>query len=132
MTLETGLKNKTEITVTEKDTAEVAGSGGLKVYATPRLIALCEYTSYNLVQDYLDEGKTTVGTLVNIEHLSATPVGLKVCCESELVEIDRRKLVFDLKVSDEKGLIARGRHERFIVDAEKFMAKTLAKKEENQ
>ncbi len=125
--LETGIKfTKSEI-VTEKNTAGALGSGLLPVYATPAMILLLEGTCAEAVAPHLDEGMTTVGTKLDVEHLSATPVGLEVVCNCELVEIDRRKLVFTVEISDKAGLIGKGRHERFIVAAEKFMAKANEK-----
>ena len=125
--LSTGIKGTLEMTVTENDTAEAIGSGGLPVFATPSMIMLMEKTSAAVVRPYLAEGDTTVGTLVNIRHLSATPVTGTIRCESELTEVDRKRLTFRVTAFDDAGLIGEGSHERFIVTAEKFMAKTNAK-----
>ena len=127
--LEIGLKGRREATVTADITAEAVGSGSLPVYATPMMIALVEATAAGSVQPHLDEGSSTVGTLVNVSHTSATPVGMKVVCETELVEIDRRRLVFKVEVSDEAGPIGSGMHERFVVDDAKFMSKAGSKLE---
>ena len=126
--LELGLKGKQEAIVEEKYTAKALGSGGLDVLATPAMIALSEKTCLLSVQDYLEEGTSTVGTQVNMAHLAATPVGMKVTCESELIEIDRRRLKFSVVVFDEKEKIAEGTHERFIVDNLKFVEKANAKR----
>lgn len=126
--LETGLKNEKTITVTEKDTALTHGSGTLEVFATPAMIALIENTAMESVSPFLEEGSATVGTKLNIEHVSATPVGCAVTCETELIEIDRRRLVFTATVSDNAGPIGKGTHERFIVNGKTFMEKTAAKK----
>ena len=80
------------------------------------------------VLPYLDEGQGTVGTLVNVAHTAATPIGMRVWCESELVEVDRRKLVFKVKAFDECDLIGEGFHERFIIDTAKFFEKVSNKK----
>ena len=125
--METGMKNTAVITVTEKDTAVFYGSGTLEVYATPAMAALMENTAMNSVSPYLSEGEATVGTLLNIKHLSATPIGCTVSCESELVEIDGRRLVFRVTARDSAGLSGEGTHERFIISAEKFMDKTKSK-----
>ena len=122
--MEKGIIGQGEITVTANDTAEALGSGSLAVLATPAMIALMEKTARLSVAPYLEEGQSTVGTLVNIKHLSATP---KVICRSELVDIDRRRLVFHVECTDEAGLIGEGEHERFIIDEAKFMAKTEGK-----
>ena len=127
--LETGIKfTKTE-TVTTENTAASLGSGLLPVYAPPAMILLIESAAAESVAPGLDEGCTTVGTKLDVEHLAATPVGMEVRAECELVEIDRRRLVFRVEVYDKCGLIGKGMHERFIVASEKFMAKAAAKLE---
>ena len=126
--LTVGIKGTQSVTVANDNTAAAMGSGTLAVFATPAMIALMEKTAYISVQNELDEGCGSVGTLLNVKHLAATPVGMQVTCESELVEIDGRSLVFTVKAYDEKGLIGEGTHERFIVQNEKFLAKTNAKK----
>ena len=126
--LTVGIKGTQSVTVANDNTAAAMGSGTLAVFATPAMIALMEKTAYISVQNELDEGCGSVGTLLNVKHLAATPVGMQVTCESELVEIDGRRLVFTVKAYDEKGLIGEGTHERFIVQNEKFLAKTNAKK----
>ena len=127
MELNTGIKGYKELTVTPELTAAALGSGLLPVYATPAMVALMEETAATSVQPCLPEGQGTVGTLLELKHLSATPVGLKVFCDTELVEIDRRRLVFEFKCRDEAGLIGEGRHERFVIKNESFMAKANAK-----
>lgn len=125
--IEKGIKGFGELTVNESNTAEALGSGSLAVLATPSMIAIMEKTARLSVDPFLEEGQSTVGTLVNVKHLSATPVGMKVTCSTELIDIDRRRLVFHVECSDEKGIIGEGEHERFIIDAEKFMSKASAK-----
>lgn len=126
--MEIGITKTQTIVVTEDMTAAKLGSGLLPVYATPSMIALMENTAAGSVEEFLGEGMGTVGTLINVKHLSATPVGGKVTCESKLIEVDRKRLVFEVKASDEAGLIGEGTHERFIIDNKKFMDRTLAKK----
>jgi predicted thioesterase len=126
--LEVGIKGCAQVQVTNENTAKTVGSGFLSVFATPMMAALMEKTAAESVQGELGEGEGTVGTSLNIRHLAATPVGMTVKCESELVEIDRRRLVFTLKVTDGVDVIGDGTHERFIINNEKFMAKTEAKK----
>ena len=102
--LECGLKlTKTEV-VSEKNTAGALGSGMLPVYATPAMILLLEATCAEAVAPHLDQGMTTVGTKLDVEHISATPVGLDVTCNCTLVEIDRRRLVFEVEITDKAGL----------------------------
>lgn len=125
--MEIGIKGKIEIIVNMDKTAKKVGSGNLEVFATPAMIALIEETSWKSVNEFLDKGQATVGTKLDISHLSATPIGMKVRCETELIEVDNKKLVFKAKVYDEKGLIGEGSHERFIINEEKFMSKTLEK-----
>lgn len=126
--METGIKNRAEIIVTEEMTAAAAGSGLLPVYGTPFLVALMENTAHTSITEELAEGQGTVGTRMDVRHLAATPVGMKVTCESELTEVDRRRLVFTIKAYDEAGLIAEAVHERFIIDNERFLAKAEAKR----
>ena len=125
--IEAGKKFLIEAQVTEKDTARVFGSGELEVLATPKMIALMEEASYKCVSDGLDAGASTVGTYLDVKHLAATPVGMSVKVESELTEVDGRRLVFSVKAYDEAGLIGEGKHERFVIFAEKFVAKTYSK-----
>lgn len=125
--MEIGIAGKQEIVVTKELTAEVIGSGLLPVYATPSMIALMENTASKSVEEFLEEGQGTVGTSLNIKHLSATAVGKAVTCESKLIEVDRKRLVFEVKAFDETGLIGEGIHERFIIDNKKFMERTLNK-----
>ena len=128
MDLTTGIVGTEEMTVTCSDTAKALGSGGADVFATPAMIALSEKTALSSVAPYLPEGQSTVGTKINISHIAATPVGMKVRCETELIEADRRRLVFSVRVYDEVEKIAEGIHERFIVDSGKFQSKADAKK----
>ena len=113
--------------VTISNTAETVGSGSLKVFATPAMIALMEKASCRAIENLIDEATTTVGTLINVEHLSATPVGMTVTVKSTVTEVDGRKICFDVEAFDEVGLIGKGKHERFVVFAEKFMQKTESK-----
>ncbi len=125
--MEKGIKGHGEIIVTEENTAQTLGSGSLAVLATPAMVALMEKTARMSVTPYLEEGQSTVGTLVNVKHLAASPVGMRIICRTELMDIDRRRLVFHVECSDEAGLIGEGEHERFIIDEAKFMAKAEAK-----
>ena len=118
-----GLHNSVTLVVEHKDTAAVYGSGALEVFATPAMIALMEKTCLESVSDKIGEGNTTVGIAVNIKHVRASPVGSTIRCEAELVEVDRRRLVFEVKCSEGDTLVGEGIHERFVVDSEKFMSK---------
>ena len=125
--LETGIKGKKEIVVTKEKTAKTMCSGALDVFATPAMIALMENTAFESVADKLDPGCGTVGTALHVRHVSPTPVGMKVTCETELIKVDGRALTFSVKAYDETGLIGEGEHERFIIFEEKFQAKANAK-----
>lgn len=125
--LETGIKGKDTVEVVPENTAAAVGSGLLEVFATPAMIALMEKTACNSVMPFLEEGCGTVGTELNVKHVAATPVGMTVTCESELIEADGRRLVFKVAAFDEVGMIGEGTHERFIVNNEKFQNKTNQK-----
>ena len=127
--MEKGIKFSIERKVTEHMTARVMGSGTLDVFATPSMIALIEETAWRSVAPQLESGMATVGTLLNVAHVAPTPVGMTVKCETELTEVDGRRLVFSVKVSDECGEIGRGTHERFIINEEKVQKKADTKKE---
>lgn len=122
--LEVGIKGTKEVIVTEELSAKKVGSGLLPVFATPSMIALMENTAFESVAEYLEEGYGTVGTSLNVKHVAATPIGMKVTCETELIKVEGRALTFEVKAYDECGLIGEGMHERFVIAEEKFLAKT--------
>ena len=126
--METGIKNSIELIVTNDKTAATMGSGTLEVFATPAMIALIEETAWKSVMPYMEDKQATVGTKLDICHIAPTPLGMIVKCKTELIEIDGRRLKFKAEVYDEKGLIGKGTHERFIIDVEKFQAKANSKK----
>lgn len=113
--------------VDETNTAAAMGSGSLKVFATPAMVALMEAAACNCLADFLDEGETTVGTALDIKHISATPVNMNVTAEAILTEVNGREFTFEIKAFDECGEIGSGTHKRFLVFAEKFTAKTYEK-----
>lgn len=125
--LTTGLKGKAEVKVDDTNTAVTMGSGSLKVFATPAMIALIEKAACTALEGQLEDGQTTVGTKLDVAHVAATPVGMNVTAEAVLTEIDNRRLVFEVVARDEKDVIGKGIHERFIVNTEKFTAKTYGK-----
>ncbi len=127
MNLKSGITHTLEMIVMEKDTALVYRSGKLPVLATPAMAALMEETCWKSVAPYLEEGQGTVGTRLDLVHTAATPVGMNVTCRSELTEVDGRRLVFSVEVSDECGPIGKGTHERFIINNEKFLTKAREK-----
>ena len=127
MPLTPGIKGSASCVVGPEDTAKALGSGAVDVFSTPKLVALMEKAALLSVRDYLDEGMDTVGTHLDISHSAATPVGMTVRAESELIEVDRRRLVFSVKAWDETELVGEGTHERFIIDRDKFLAKCNSK-----
>lgn len=127
MAYEIGSKGRAEANVTKEITAKAVGSGNLLVFSTPYMVALMEEAACQCVKEWLEEGTATVGTKLNVDHLSATPVGMDVYAEATLTAVDGRKLCFDVEAYDEKGLIGKGTHERFIIFEEKFLAKTYDK-----
>ena len=118
-----GLTHSEEIVVEHKDTAAVYGSGALEVFATPAMIAMMEMTSLKCVTEKIGEENTTVGIAVNIKHLKASPVGHTIRCDAKVIEVDRKRLVFEVKCFDGEELIGEGTHERFVVNSAKFMSK---------
>lgn len=127
MNLHTGMKLSLTDKVILENTAKTLGSGSLLVYGTPAMLLLVEKTAVALLSGNLDEGMTTVGTNLNVNHVSASPVGCEVCCEVELTAIDRKKLTFHVTVKDPAGIIGEGTHERFIVDSQRFQEKADCK-----
>lgn len=125
--LKVGLTWENSEAVNEQNIASVTGSGLVRVYSTPALILLMEITCKECVMPCLEEGQVTVGTSLQVDHIAATPVGMKVTCKCELIEVDRKRLLFKVEAFDEKEQVARGTHERFIVNREKFEARCNAK-----
>ena len=114
-------------TVNELNAASAVGSGSLAVYATPAMVALMEKAACKAIEPLLNEGETTVGTNININHVAATPIGMNVSATAELVSQEGRKLCFKVTASDETGIIGEGTHERFCVLSQKFTDKTYSK-----
>ena len=123
MALETGIIGEETTTVAHENTAAHVGAGGVEVFATPMMIALMENAAWGAIANAMEDGNVTVGTLVNVRHLAATPIGQKVRATAELIEIDGRRLVFKVEAFDEQRKIGEGIHERFIVNLERFMKK---------
>ena len=127
MEITVGMKGEAETTAEREDTAQEVGSGDLLVYATPCMVALMEGAACNAIEDALDEGQTTVGTMLNIEHISATPVGLEVRAEAEVTEVNGKVITFCVKAFDEAGEIGHGTHQRVMVNSQKFLDRAYAK-----
>ncbi len=126
--LKVGIEYELKQTVKYEHTAEAYGSGALEVFATPHMIALMEGSAMLAVKDLLLPTQTTVGTKVNIEHIAATPVGMEVRALSKLIEVDGRRLVYEIEAWDEKERIGFGTHERFVIYSDKFLEKVKNKK----
>ena len=129
MSIEIGIKGRAEDVVREENTAQAVGSGTLPVFATPAMTALMEKAAWTSLAPYLSEGESTVGTKLEITHDSASPLGIKVWAESEVTQVDGRRIELKVAAYDEKGPIGQGTHQRFIVQDEKFLARAAAKKE---
>ncbi len=125
--VEIGIKGRQELVVSKELTAKHIGSGAVLVFATPMMISLMEKTSQMSVKPYLEAGQETVGTHVDVSHDSAVPVGRKVWCESEVIDVDRRKITFKVAVYDDNGIVGQGTHERFIIDVKKFSEKLASR-----
>ena len=129
MMLEPGLKGCAETVVTHENTAAAVGSGALEVFATPSMIALMEKAALETVMPYLAEGESTVGTEIRVTHDAAIPLSFPVTAEAELIEVDRRKLSFNVLARSGDEVIGQGTHTRFIVSVDRFMQKVEAKKQ---
>jgi predicted thioesterase len=123
MALTVGMRGEASLVVGEAQTAAAFGAGGVLVLGTPVMIGLMENAAWQLVQPELPEGESTVGTLVNVRHLAATPLGGHVVATAELIEIDGRRLVFRVSARDDTQLIGEGTHERFRIVLERFLAR---------
>lgn len=123
MDIYVGMKMSLMDKVTMENTAKTLGSGSLLVYGTPAMLLLVEKTAVALLEGHLDEGMTTVGTNLNVDHIAASPLDCEISCDVELTEIDRKKLTFAVEVRDAAGIIGKGTHERFIVNSQKFQEK---------
>jgi fluoroacetyl-CoA thioesterase len=123
MALTVGMRGEASLVVGEAQTAAAFGAGGVRVFGTPVMIGLMENAAWQLVQPELPAGESTVGTLVNVRHLAATPVGGHVVATAELIEIDGRRLVFKVSAHDDTQLIGEGIHERFRIVLERFLAR---------
>src|SRR5687767_8673324 len=125
--LTTGLSTQRELTVDEERCIGFMGKEGM-VYATPRMVSDVEYTCRDWLLQHLDPGEDSVGAHVSIDHLAATPLGLKVTIEISVKEIDRRKVVFAFSVKDPVEECGRGTHVRFVVETAKTRERLAAKR----
>ena len=127
MEITVGMKGEAATLVEREDTAKEVGSGDLLVYATPCMVALMEGAACEAIAGTLGENQTTVGTALNIEHISATPVGLEVRAEAQVTAVEGKVITFEVRAFDEAGEIGRGTHKRVIVNPQKFLEKAYTK-----
>ncbi|HET9223507.1 MAG TPA: thioesterase family protein [Roseiflexaceae bacterium] len=125
--LEPGLTATVTLVVGPADTATAFASGAVEVLATPRLIGLLEEAAALAVGPALAEEQTTVGTRVDMRHLAATPIGMRVTANAELLEVEERRLRFRIQAHDEHELVAEGTHERAIVNRARFLERVAQK-----
>jgi predicted thioesterase len=126
-TLQKDLSFSKTLVVDEARCIGFMGKEGM-VYATPRMVSDVEYTCRDFLLEHLDTGEDSVGTHVSIDHLAATPLGLKVTVEVQVVEVDRRKVTFAFSVKDPVEEVGRGRHVRFVVETAKTRERLAAKR----
>ena len=125
--INTGITGKSQLKVSEKELAVNVGSGSLEVFATPVMVMLMEKAACDCVAEYMENDETTVGTELNVKHVSASPVNSDITAEAELTEVNGREFTFKVRAFDEAGLIGEGVHKRFMVNGPRFAEKTKAK-----
>lgn len=121
------MKGRAEAQCQKSNTAKEMGSGSLLVYATPSMVALMEEAACKAISEALPEEKTSVGISMDIQHVSATPVGLEVYAEAKVTEVNGKIITFSVEAFDEKGQIGKGTHKRCLVDTQRFLDKTYEK-----
>lgn len=127
MEITIGMKGTAASEVSREDTAYEVGSGNLLVYATPCMVALMEGAACEAIAHALPDEKTSVGTMLAIEHISATPIGLEVRAEAEVIAVEKNLITFQVCAFDEAGKIGEGTHKRAIVSTQRFLDKAYAK-----
>ena len=126
--LSPGKKHSVSVSVDHTNTATAVHSGGLEVFATPAMIALMERAAFECAQGGLGIGQTTVGSMVSIEHLAASPVGARITATAIIEAVEGRKISFKISACDGHGEIGTGRHTRAVVDIDRFMSKAQDRK----
>ena len=129
MDIKPGLKGEASMEVRVGNTAVEVGSGSVPVFATPMLVAIMENAAINAIKDHLPQGTSSVGTKVECRHMAATPIGMTVTAQAELVEVDRKRLLFKVEAFDNEEKVGEGEHERFLIDLEKFLGRSAEKKD---
>lgn len=127
MPISIGLRGEATVAVTDANTAAALGSGSLRVFGTPAMLALMEQAACNALAAHLEPGQTSVGTHLDVSHEAATPVGLTVRAEAVVTAVDGRKIAFRVSAYDVRGPIGSGTHERCLVREDAFIERTYAK-----
>ncbi len=122
-----GVAGEKTITSTEAQSARHIGSGTIRVFATPAMIALMEQAAVEAIDKLLPEGQASVGTALNIRHLAATPIGQQVRARAEVTAVEGRQVTFHVQAWDENELIGEGTHTRFVIDLQRYMQRITAK-----
>jgi predicted thioesterase len=122
-TITTGIIGEETMIVEKKDTAAALGSGLAEVYATPAMVAFMENTAYKSIEAHLPEGYSSVGTEINVQHLKATLPASKVTCKSVITKVEGKKIHFEIEAQDEKGIIGKSEHIRYIIHSETFLSR---------
>ncbi|HHX28680.1 MAG: thioesterase family protein [Bacillota bacterium] len=125
--LQTGIHGKATVRVTDANVASSVGSGAVDVFSTPSMVLLMEEAAVDALRPYIEEGESTVGSAVNVRHISPTPIGLEVTATATLTEIDGRRLVFQVEAHDGVATIGEGTHERFLIAIERFISRAREK-----
>lgn len=127
MPLQPGVIGEVQHRVTPDTFASRWGNPGIEVLATPVVVGWLEDAAIHAVQPYLEPGQGSVGTMVSMKHLAATPAGMTVRATATVTEVDGRRIRFAVEAHDEKEKIAEGEHERFIVNMAKFLDRVAQK-----
>ena len=118
-----GKSAKASTTVTQSNTAKAVGSGSFDVFSTPMMIALMEEAACNCIISFLEEGQSSVGTQISVEHTSASPIGAEITATATITSVDGRKIEFEVSAKDNTKEIGKGTHTRYIIDIQRFMSK---------
>lgn len=125
--VEIGIQGRATVKVTQSNLASSTGSGAVDVFSTPSLVLLMEEAAMDALKPYMEPGESSVGTLVNIRHISPTTLGLTVTATATLTEIDGRRLVFHVEARDELDKVGEGTHERFLISVDRFISRAREK-----
>lgn len=127
-TINVGMTHQTTQKVEFKHTAAAMGNEGVEVYSTPHMLELMELTCKELMDPYLDEGEGSVGMSVDLKHLGATPIGMTITCDAELIAVEGKKLSFKLTCRDDAEKVGEAVHHRFVIDMKPFLENVAKKK----